>query len=104
MVFTSRKKTTPRPSPFEYHWRILPSRYNFTVARISVGMIFMICSRFTPCLPVIITITSVVLGDGMLEGVAGVAVMTHSPFLNRIWFLAALDGYVFARSQRAPIL
>jgi hypothetical protein len=46
-----------------------------------------------------ITITSVVLGDGKLEGVAGVAVMTHSPFLNRIWFFAALDGYVFAQSQ-----
>ena len=38
-----KKKTTPLPSPLEYHWRILPSRYSFTVARISAGITFMIC-------------------------------------------------------------
>src|SRR5262249_27455913 len=67
-VFASIKKITPLPSPLEYHWRIVPSRYSFTVARISAGMMFMICCRVTPCLAVSITITSVVLGDGASEG------------------------------------
>ena len=62
------KKITPLPSPLEYHCRILPSRYSFTVARTSAGMTFRICCRVTPSLAVRMTITSVVLGDGGLEG------------------------------------
>ena len=34
------------------HWRILPSRYSFTVARISDGITSMICRGVTPCLGV----------------------------------------------------